>query len=765
MNFEALKAGFFTYLQEKLASEKNAEQTDLKNISDASIFMYQDEFKEYLQHELGANSSLFNANIYEIMSNGIDSSQLEISDEKNKNSEIMTDLISQMLSSTNDNGSNRQINENELNMLLSSLDGSQTLSLTDITSADIFENSYVLNNQKTQYDFISSYNIELTDFEQSTLDILFDTDKDGTVSENEKQQAEKLLSAIDTSHDKITKEDITLLQNYIKELTKLGFSESEIAQNIMGLDNDANTLSESDFAQIANELQNGASIQELQAASNAGINPNSVMESNGGGTESSGKTPKSPAIAKKNLDNMSIRDLESELTNAKNQVKDAQNSYLNEVEKLNSELASKIKTVNSNIETTNGKLDDANTQLDNCNSQLKKDKQDLNDAKNRVGDINSEISALEAQKKLPNANLTEINSKIKALKEEKKKLESETIPTLNDSIDKLENEIDELNNNTIPNLEKTLSEYKEELTQYEQEVNELANGNDGLKALQNAYTEAVSYQSSVESKLELRKADREQQENSDRPDNSEAPKDYSGNENYDMTNMPITYNLDGKEYHCVGFSGYDLDGDGEIDFKPDSWEEVQRYFANGGVANIGKYGSMQCHNYSDMMGQFILGDVNQEFVQALYDETNNPDYGDLDMAGKLAKQGKYNPRRFAQCKSANRDEERAIIENELQNGRPVLVSVPYTGGQHWVAAVGMSDDGDILIWDSYNGSMEKLGCSSNSDKNKLHRNMATGNGIMVYCEDYSYQYKTAKLIDYWKYVGNSPEYVRQNGYK
>ena len=120
-------------------------------------------------------------------------------------------------------------------------------------------------------------------------------------------------------------------------------------------------------------------------------------------------------------------------------------------------------------------------------------------------------------------------------------------------------------------------------------------------------------------------------------------------------------------------------------------------------------------------------------------------------------QSEYNSRDFAQCKAKDRDAERAIIENELQNGRPCLVSVPYVGGTHWVTAIGLSDDGDILIWDSYDGSIKKLGCSSNDDKEKLHRNMATGNGVMVFCDGYSFQYATAKHIDYWEMI-NNPKY-------
>ena len=264
-----------------------------------------------------------------------------------------------------------------------------------------------------------------------------------------------------------------------------------------------------------------------------------------------------------------------------------------------------------------------------------------------------------------------------------------------------------------------------------------------------------------------------------KPINSEPPKLYNGSFNtytvsekkYDFTNTPQEYTYQDEVFHCVDFASYTVkdENGNEITWQPQSWEEVADFFSNAGVTNEGQFGTMQCQNYSDMMGQFVLGVADMNFVQSLYDETKNPSALEIenDQAGFIASQAEYNPRNFAPCKAANRDEERAIIENELQNGRPALV---YVNDHHWVAAIGLSDDGDILIWDSYNGCVKKLYQTTSSEhhdgkRNPSERNMSHGNGaVMVYVEDFAYENNKTRYIDYVDdYVNGSAEKARIAG--
>ena len=271
----------------------------------------------------------------------------------------------------------------------------------------------------------------------------------------------------------------------------------------------------------------------------------------------------------------------------------------------------------------------------------------------------------------------------------------------------------------------------------------------------------------------------EKTNNSTMPKNSEPPRLYEGSfytyskseKEYDLTNLPMEHEYDGEVFHCVGFSDYvveDAEGN-KVVWQPQSWKEVQEYFNNAGVTNEGIYGTMQCQNFSDMMGQFVLGDANMDFVQSLYDETNDSNFPENrnDEAALLAGNSDYNPRNYAPCKSANRDEQRAIIENELQNGRPALV---YVNDHHWVAAIGLSDDGDILIWDSFNGYIKKLYQTTSSKyadgkRNPSERNMSHGDGsVMVYVENYHYENGKTQKINYLDdYVNGSAEKARKAG--
>lgn len=774
MKFQALKHDFLAYLEKILQSSgDNAQLAKLRN-GEISIFMYADEFKEYL-NEKTDNASIFSKSLSEVLSMDFSSDQFISNDSTAETDALISDtdnlfigLVNELLGQDEvkniiDTDKSNNIDNSEITKFLSSIssyDGDDNmLSFNDILSAgqDINDKSFFTKDYSL--DFLNDINMEFSKEHMSVIGKLFDEDSDGVLSDTEKNKAIEFLSTLD-NNEGLSNNDLNILTEYINIFSKMGLSPEDIVKEIKGLDGNKEKLTTDDFNILAELLSS------KQEAAQEGIYPNSVMESSGSGSITGGSRGQyAPAVTQKNVNNMSIEDLEKESESAKANVEKSRESYLSYLKEIDSELAEKMENTQTNIENTKSEIDTANNKLVEYTQVLNDNKEKLQNAQNRVSEIDGSIAELRSLLNDPEVDKGNIRAQITELENEKNTLNNETIPGLEETITETEEKINKLNNEIIPQLESELAEYETEYAGYEQEAANLAISNPDLQTALEDYNNAIEYQNKVEQVLQLRKADREREENSDRPALDEAPKDYRGSNGYDFDNMPMTYTLDGEEYHCIGFEGYDLDGNGEIDFKPDSWEEVQRYFANGGVANIGKFGSMQCHNYSDILGQFVLGDANMEFVQALYNETNDNTYGDVDTAGKLATQREWNPRRFAQCKASDRDAERAIIENELQNGRPALVSVPTSQGQHWAVAVGISDDGDILIWDSYNGSMKKLGRSSNNDKNDLHRNLATGNGVMVYCQNYSYSYSGSAYIDYWNYVENSPQYVLENGYR
>ena len=677
MNFQSLKLGFLSYLEDKLKSDnKDVALEDLK-LSSASIFLYQNEFEEYLKNEVGTDISLFSQDMSEITTLNFEDGQFVYPNNLDEENDILLGLVNDMLSQT------------------------------DVISAS-------------------------------------DTDKNGVFSKEEASTFLNGLTQNDGNNSKLSLNDIFSYKKLVQSFNSTLQTQS-LASNL-----------------TTEEIATPSQVQSSGGSSSSSFSTSYSSSSSSSSSSTSSRSSSSPASTEKNISNMSIKDLESEFETAKSATTEAENAYMEEIEKVDSDLAKKINEVDSKIETKESELENAKTSLDEHKSGLENDKSSLSAATSSISDIDGNISKLKSKLSNPDVDKSSINSQITSLENEKNKIQNETIPALEESIKAHEEEINKLENETIPAVEEELTKLNEELSIYAQELNALMPANPDLKAKMDAFNEAVEYESDVEEVLQKRRADQIKEGESVKLDKKDAPKDYSNLSSFCYDNLPMRYTLDGKEYYCVGFEGYDLDGDGETDFKPNSWEEVQRYFKNGGVRNLGKFGSMQCHNYSEMLGQFVLGEADKEFVQALYDETNVEGYGDKDMAGKMGTDKQWNPRRFAKCAAKDRDEERAIIENELQNGRPCVIRVD--GYSHYVAAVGISEDGDILIWDSYEGAMEKLGRSSNDDKNDSGRQLVKTDGVNVYCDGYSYQYSTAKAIDYWSYVGNSPEYVLQNGY-
>ena len=774
INFQNLQIlqKFKEYLAEKnetIAGEEEKYDTDSANI----YSQYSGEFRNFIQETFGSKyDSIFTEGFqasglqdikyvngsFQNTNDQINSSEIELF------TEILNELTqTEGFMDTIDTNFDGQVSDEEYNGLLTNLSDTEGKINSDKFLS--FVSNSIATAQKTNEFFSDQKNIEM-----------FDVDKDGVLSDAEKINSKCFLSSLTGDNNGLGEDDFELftqmfdgdgdgvlsnaesktlkkcieilgkdeankdnplgvLKNYINTLYQNpAYTKDNLIEFIKGLDGNGEDLTAED-------------VLKLSEYAAMGIMPNEILEADDelsaqtSPAGSGANAPFNPAIKEMTVDNMSIEELEAELQNAKEATKTALADFEATLEQENAELAKKLEEVNKNITDTQNEITETQTTITEKEASL-------SDAKTQVSSLDGQISSLEGQLSTceDESEKSSIRAKIAELKGQKEQLENETIPQLNEQIAQAKEKLEELN--------AKLEEYNTQLTEVQNEISALAQTNPTIAAKQEAYNQALQYESTVQQKLELRKADAARAENVDMPSLDERSEDYSGNEEYDFTNMPLTYNLNGKEFHCVGSTSYTVNGK---EYKIDSIEQLQRLFANGGLANIGQYGTMQCHNYSNVFADFMLGSIDSRIVEAIFEENYNPAYGDQDTAGLMGSQGEYNKRDFAQCKAKNRDEERAIIENELQNGRPVLVSVPGKSGTHWVTAIGISDDGDILIWDSYDGGVEVLGKSSNTDTNSLGRNMATANGIMVYCKGYSFQYATAKHIDYWEYIRN-PNY-------
>ena len=764
--------GFRQYLEDKNVSIKNDKQKyDFD--SNSVLSKYSKEFQEYIQENFESDYNfLFSEgfNLDNLKDIKYENGQfVKLDDEsENKSADIFVGVLNELSENKSfidviDSNFDGNISKDEFNFFVTDLANSDS-KIDSETFLNFVSNSY--ENSSIVDNFFADKNYQT----------LFDLNGDSVLSDDEILQSKQLLSSLSGDNNGLSGDDVELfkvmfgidangsfnqesvavfkkyinsfkesvgseesplliVKSYIDKLySNPNFKKENLIDFISGLDGDASNLTSDDILKLTEYAM-------ADILPNEYIEQADVIDSVSSPLGSGVNAPFDPAIKDLNINNMSIEELEAELKNAQKAVNDTLLDLEDTLKVEHQELSERLSETRNNIDKTN-------EDIMNIDSEISEQQSSLIDAQNNVSVLSSQISSLRkdlASCDDPNQK-SKIQSKINSLEEEKRILENETIPKLMQTIQEKEEKKTELN--------VQLEQYEQELSEIEDEIATLAETNQKIRNKQEAYNEAKKYLESINNMIDIRYADMKKMQETDIPDINEYSKDYSANEEYDFTNLPLTYNFDGKEYHCVGFPEYEINGE---KFQINSWEEAQRYLANGGLANIGKFGTMQCHNYSNVLGDIVIGTVNPELLEAMYNETNDPTFGDKDLAGQMGSQSEYNSRDFAQCKAKDRDAERAIIENELQNGRPCLVSVPYVGGTHWVTAIGLSDDGDILIWDSYDGSIKKLGCSSNDDKEKLHRNMATGNGVMVFCNGYSFQYATAKHIDYWEMI-NNPKY-------
>ena len=134
INFENIIVGFRAYLES--LQESGEKDYDLDSFSDVSIFMYSDEFKDYVTDQLDLDSELGSMDLSELFSMDFSNNQFTIPDEEQTdnpaedqeagqqnfftgllNSLFKNDLVKNLL----DTDKNSEISEEELKAFLNVL--------------------------------------------------------------------------------------------------------------------------------------------------------------------------------------------------------------------------------------------------------------------------------------------------------------------------------------------------------------------------------------------------------------------------------------------------------------------------------------------------------------------------------------------------------------------------------------------------------------------------------------------------------------------
>ena len=514
MNLDALKLGFISYLEEKL--EETGIQTQEKEKiqdSDISIFMYSNEFKDYLVEEIGADVSIFSKSLNEIMSMEFVNGQFVEQENTNSDtfesensSSIMTDLLNSALSNQNvinalDSDQNGELNKEEAGILLAGIaqadENGSTISFDKLSEAVTgIQNSGSLSFQTTQNQ-TEEENISessgntinrLLDkvYSNKTVIKTLDEDGDGELSDEEKAKFEEFIKGYDGNNTgELTEADI-----------KRAFD--DIMDGKFSYDKDLKEASKEIDNKTEEELAEKAASQTPESTGNTS-GSGSVNRGNGGGgtVGSSNSFSNSNATESKSIENMSLEELESEKTKKEGEVTEAQEG-INAVYSGENEA---VKTAEEDCEAAKKAYDEAVENDDNISDELKQQREDnlnaIGEKEDNIDNLKIDINDKEGEISSQKSVITADESNISALESALASLSSQS----SDDEEK-QAEINEKKSSVEKQLTEAkaqLQNDKDKLTTLEEEKADLE---EKLSTEEDALSELETERSEIEAEIE-----------------------------------------------------------------------------------------------------------------------------------------------------------------------------------------------------------------------------------------------------------------------
>lgn len=505
-----------------------------------------------------------------------------------------------------------------------------------------------------------------------------------------KEEAQKLENEILKNCTEETKNAIDSLNQLKDDYNKLESGEVQIPENTQP----------DDIIEVPDETPT-TNDSTSNVGDNSYSNDYSNNTNNTNNTNNQNNTTQS-------YDNMSLEKLQSELKTENGNLSKAQEELAGILDGSNSELTALKGTITEKEEALNELL---NTIAPELASELSAVQEEKDNQEKLIGEKETEISQQEStinscQRNYDNAvsavsNQESIISNLEALvgdaEGENKEIISQAIQVAKTELESLKTARDNAQNELKAQKEK-LDILKGELQQLQQDLNPIIERenavNEKIAALNNEEVNAA--------KADLDKANKEYETKKTALEtaaketiastekkiteieaaittqtNNKAKNDYG------LTNMKGTYNLNGKEYNTI------LDGA--------NLSALENKIQSGGAGN--KWGHPdKCLSFAYSYGQWIDG------------STNTPING---KAAEYPDAGAYT------AKYGTHDEVLSMVKDELDAGRPVVLQVNGKkdgSSRHYVTVVGYSStagdkltESDLLILDTYDGKIEGMG--------------------------------------------------------
>lgn len=510
MNFEAIKMGFFSYLEEKLSGDDTTNQTPIQD-SAISVFMYSNEFKDYLVEEVGADSSIFSKSINEIMQmdfvNGkfvepedetgdtFESGNSSELSENDDNSDFMTNIMNEFFADENvintlDMDSSGDLDIDEVGAFYQNIAGNNENG--EITFDDLAMGFQSVQNKKTEAEEIeqpteSSGNIinRLLDnvYSNKTVIKTLDTDGDGVLNDEEKAKFEEYIKGYDGNSDgEITEADI-----------KRAFD--DIMAGKFSYNNDLDEISKEIDEKVETKIADKA--KDVQASTPTSGSGNVGSSGGGGGNVgSSNSFSNSNADGPKTIENMSLEELqaeqktqEKEVSSARDEINDVHSGENTAVKAAQKDYDEAKQAYDEAVENDDKISDELKEKRDNNLSAIDEKQSEIDELNININDQESLISEQETTLASDESNLSALESALSSL------------PSSSDDSDK-QAEI----NAKRAELESAISTAKDKIQEDKDSIEEskgkLKEMQDSLKEAEDALGELEDERAEIESEIE-----------------------------------------------------------------------------------------------------------------------------------------------------------------------------------------------------------------------------------------------------------------------
>ena len=454
MDFSDLKINFTEYLiKQGIISEKEYVDSD----NTASVFMYAQEFKDYLHDELRCDTSVYQESIFDIL-------QMQVIDGKLVNPSELENEIPNKENSAKNSEQNLEVNTPiDENML------------SNTTPTDEEKDETI--NENPSDDEVDSEINTLIEEQLGT-----ETEENNVLFEifNDLIKDEKFINAIDQDTD--AELSVEELANFFNTIKSFDSDESNVSfEDIMQAVEKINDNSFELLSDVVETPDETAEIQETQP----------TRSSTAGGSQGPGGGRTTPQ--EKTLDNMSKDELNTELAKAKTDFDEKKTNLTAIIDGTNPELQELDAQIDESYQLYQSELkkvdEEMAKQLDDLKISIDEKEDDIREQEQKI--INQEITVSTAENNYNNAISTRqvLESTLSSLQQvDTSDLDGKQKSEISEKISTVQSEIEKAKLNE-KNAKQTLEKEKGKLEDLNNKKSELETGEGGLNELNSKMSE------------------------------------------------------------------------------------------------------------------------------------------------------------------------------------------------------------------------------------------------------------------------------------